>query len=228
MLIGENIENTRLALGLAHSDPFWKVVAGVHPHKALEWNENVARELENDLAADSAVIAIGEIGLDYHYDFAPREVQRRAFIEQFAIADRTRKPIVIHCREAYDELLDLTTEHLGDRRLGPAELGIMHCYFGTLEQARRYIELGFVLGIGGACTFKNAHELHAIIREIPLEHLVLETDAPYMAPIPYRGKRNESSYVPIIAARIAELKNITIEEVAAATTATARRVYRLN
>lgn len=229
VLIGVNAEDSERALYLARLHPDrLSVVAGVHPHDASRWNAEEKTRLEA-LLTDPQVVGLGEIGLDYHYDFSPREQQLKAFLEQLEIADRFQMPIVIHCREAYDELLQHLEARYGASPLpaGSAPRGVLHCYFGTLEQAHRAGELGFLIGVGGSCTFKKAEELHEVVRQVPLDQIVLETDAPYMAPVPYRGKRNESGHIPLIAARVAELKGIPVQVVAEATTRTARRLYRM-
>jgi TatD DNase family protein len=225
VLIGEDIGNSLSALSHASGNPFFRVVAGVHPHRADTWNEIVEAQLR-EIGQRPEVVGIGETGLDYHYDFASREAQMRAFLGQLSIASELGKPVVIHCREAYDEMLSVTAEFRHNRKT-PDSFGILHCYFGDVSQAKTALEYGYLLGIGGACTFKRAEELHQVIRETPLEKMVLETDSPYMTPVPYRGKRNESSYVPLIAARIAELKGTTVQEVAEVTTAAARNIFML-
>jgi TatD DNase family protein len=224
VLIGENIADSRLALDYCRRSPLFRAVVGVHPHKASEWNPEAAATLQTELAVATGAVAIGEIGLDYHYDFAPRDKQHEAFLAQSQTAQTLRKPVVIHCREAYDDLLDIwsSTFHPTNPIPNP---GVLHCYFGTVAQARRAVDMGFYLGIGGACTFKKAEELHEVIRQMPLDRMVLETDAPYMAPVPHRGKRNESAYIPLIAARIAELKGLHLETVASQTTQNARALY---
>lgn len=225
VLVGEDIADSRHALELVGSDPRLYATAGVHPHRASSWGGDSAADLKLLLDAVKCV-SIGEIGLDYHYDFAPRAAQIAAFEEQLQVAAESGSSVVVHCREAYDDVLAIL-RNAGLAGTGAHPVGVMHCYFGTLEQAHAFLELGYVLGIGGAVTFKNATDLHEVVRTVPLESLVLETDAPYMAPVPHRGKRNEPAHIPLIAARIAELKACTTEQVAAATTATARQLFRL-
>lgn len=229
VLIGVNLEDSRHAVEMArqHSD-ILRAVVGVHPHDARLWDDTTAAGLR-ELAVDPLVVGLGEMGLDYHYDFSPRNEQREVFRQQLELARELDKPIVIHCRDAYDELLDLLEDFFGStpfsKDLPPR--GVLHCYFGSAEQAGRGAKLGFLIGVGGACTFKKAEELHVVVQQTPLERLVLETDAPYMTPIPFRGKRNESSHIPLVAARIAELKGIALEEVVAGTTVSAGRLYRM-
>jgi len=229
VLIGVNVEDSHRALDVARAHPDkLLVVAGIHPHDAKLWNDRTVDDLRA-LAQEPEVVGLGEMGLDYHYDFSPRDQQHEVFQRQLELARELNMPIVIHCREAYDDLLDQLEQFYGDFAL-PADApprGVLHCYMGTVEQARRGQDRGFLIGVGGACTFKKAEELHRVVADTPLENIVLETDAPYMTPTPHRGKRNDSSYVPLIAARIAELKATSIEEVAATTTGAAHRLYRL-
>jgi TatD DNase family protein len=235
-LIGVDSDDTDRALEVARQNAgLFFVVAGLHPHEASKWNpqtrdrlvEQVATDRDPGEEAGGLIRAIGEMGLDYHYDFAPRDAQRDAFIGQMEIARDADLPIVIHCREAYDDCLEILRDFYGTG--APPDdppRGVLHCYFGTLEQAQQAVELGFMLGVGGSCTFKKAEEVHRVVAEMPLNSLVMETDAPYMAPVPFRGKRNESSYLTYVAARIGELKNLEPREVVKATTANAKRLYR--
>ncbi|MES2703561.1 MAG: TatD family hydrolase [Bacteroidota bacterium] len=165
--------------------------------------------------------AIGEIGLDYHWDLTHKAQQHEAFNIQIDMALQYGLPIVIHSRESTSDCIEVVKAKQ-DGRLK----GIFHCFSGTMEEAKRGADLGFYLGIGGVVTYKNS-SLQLIVQEIPLEYLVLETDAPYLSPVPHRGKRNESSYIPAIAQKIAELKGITIEEVARVTTLNAEKIFPL-
>jgi TatD DNase family protein len=166
--------------------------------------------------------AIGEIGLDYYWDLTWKTQQHEAFREQIDLALKYSLPIVIHSRESTQDCIDVVREmQNGSLR------GVFHCFSGTVEEARQIIALGFFLGIGGVVTYKKS-TLPEIVREIPLAHIVLETDAPYLAPVPYRGKRNESAYIPVIAATIAEVKGISVADVAAITTANAEKLFCFN
>lgn len=229
MLVGVDVEDSRKALEMAHQESdLLRVVAGVHPHHAETWTADAERILREELMSDPLVVAVGEIGLDYHYDFSPRDRQREAFRAQLALARDCGKPVVIHCREAYDDLLDQLEEFYSSSGAGGGlPHGVLHCYFGSVAQAQRAHRIGYLLGIGGSSTFKKAEELHEVIRSVPLEQLVLETDAPYMTPVPFRGKRNESSYVPLVAARVAELKQVAAEEVLRVTGENALRLFRM-
>lgn len=225
-LIGEDSEDTEHALRIAHSSVSLCVVAGVHPHRASTWNAAARDNIERLVAENPKVVAIGETGLDFHYDYSTRDEQYRAFDEQTLIAENLGKPIVIHCRDAYPEVLGVFSSQWKNK---PADRirGVMHCWLGPVDLVPEFAKLGFLFGIGGAATFKNATELHEMIRVTPLEAMVLETDAPYMTPTPFRGKRNEPSYIPLIAARIAELKDRSIDEVGRVTSGNAKRLYGL-
>jgi TatD DNase family protein len=166
-------------------------------------------------------VALGEIGLDYHYDFSPRDTQKRIFIEQMVIAREAKKPIVIHTREAWADTLELLEKHWKPSGLG----GIMHCFTGTPAEVARTVELGFHLAFGGVVTYPKALEVHESAKVAPLDRMLLETDAPYLAPVPKRGKRNEPSYVIQTARRVAELRSTTLEEIAQATTANFERLF---
>lgn len=230
-MVGVNNDDVETALAAARKHPGrLSVIAGLHPHEAKLWSEQTAARLKQLITENSdVVVAVGEMGVDYHYDFAPVEVQKQAFRGQLELAWQLKLPISIHCREAYGDCLAMLREFYRDEPLDPQRpRGVIHCWFGTPEQAREAVELGFVLGIGGACTFKKADELHRVVRDMPLEALVLETDAPYMAPVPYRGKRNESSYLTYVRDRIAELRGISADEVEKATTANAKRLFGWN
>ncbi|MDQ1149009.1 TatD family hydrolase [Sphingobacterium zeae] len=191
---------------------------GLHP---CDVKENYLEELEiiRKSLETYKVYAIGEIGLDLYWDKSTLEIQKNAFRTQVQWAKELNLPIDIHCREAFTELFELL-EELHDDKL----FGVLHCFTGSLEQANRAIELGFALGIGGVVTFKKAG-LDQVVKEIDLKHLVLETDAPYLAPVPFRGKENESSYLTYIAQKVADLHQISIEKVAEITTENSKRIF---
>jgi len=191
---------------------------GLHP---CDVKENYLEELEiiRKSLETYKVYAIGEIGLDLYWDKSTLEIQKNAFRTQVQWAKELNLPIDIHCREAFTELFELL-EELHDDKL----FGVLHCFTGSLEQANRAIELGFALGIGGVVTFKKAG-LDQVVKEIDLKHIVLETDAPYLAPVPFRGKENESSYLIYIAQKAADLHQISIEKVAEITTENSKRIF---
>jgi TatD DNase family protein len=202
----------------AHPGVIFAVV-GVHPHDSKDWTPDVEVRIK-ELAGHAAVVAIGEIGLDFHYDFSPRKAQYAAFRAQMRLARDVDLPVVIHCREAYAETLELLAAE-GVRDMG----GVMHCWAGMLEQAEQTVALGMALGFGGTLTFKNAGEVREAARRVPSEALLVETDAPYLAPMPHRGKRNEPAYTRIVAGHLAGLRGISMPEIEALTTANARRVF---
>lgn len=195
------------------------VAVGIHPHEAARSGdlEAAMRTLEA-LASHPAVVAIGEIGLDFHYDFSPRPVQHEVFERQLALARRLGKPVVIHAREAEDAVLAALQRYDGVR-------GVLHAFAGSVEQARRALDLGCYLGVGGMLTFRNAENVRAVARWAPLDRLLLETDAPYLAPVPHRGRRNEPAYVALVAQKLAELRGLSVSAVAEATTRAARALF---
>jgi TatD DNase family protein len=186
---------------------------GVHPHDAAKVTPQTYSDLKA-LASHPKVVAFGEIGLDYHYDFSPREVQREVFIEQLKLARDVDLPITIHTREAWEDTITILREHW--RIEGDAN-GIMHCFTGTPEQAREALELGFHLAYGGVLTFKTAEHVRESARITPDDRILIETDAPYLAPIPFRGKRNEPSMMVETLRKLAEVRNSTPEVIAALT-----------
>lgn len=216
---GSDLASSKDALTLAKAhDPIYAAV-GVHPHEAKEVDSRTFKELE-ELAKHPKVVAIGEIGLDYHYDFSPRDTQRLVFERQILLAKKLSLPIVIHCREAHGDTYELLAEHY------PTDQGgVMHSFSGSAEMAWRYIKLGLYLSISGPVTFKNARKTVEVVKEIPLEHLLIETDCPYLTPVPFRGKRNHPALVKYVAQKIAEIKGITVEEVAEKTTENAKKLF---
>jgi TatD DNase family protein len=197
------------ALRLARQYDFIYATVGVHPHDAAKAMPETFAALEA-LAAETKVLAIGEIGLDYHYDFSPREVQRDVFIQQLNMAGRAGKPIVIHTREAWEDTLLLLREHWSGS-------GIIHCFSGGPAEARQALDLGFYLSFGGVLTFPKAEALREAARMTPEGRLLVETDAPYLAPVPRRGKRNEPAFIVETARRLAEVRGVAPERIAEVT-----------
>lgn len=211
------------AIRLADQYPGVYATVGVHPHEAAKAGPETLGELER-LAAHPKVLAIGEIGLDYHYDHSPRDVQRRVFIEQIELARKLRKPIVIHTREAWDDTISVLETHWKSASLG----GIMHCFSGDAEQARRALDAGFHISFAGVVTFRRAGELRAAAAIVPLDRLLVETDAPYLTPEPFRKiRRNEPRFVVETARRVAEVRGVECETVAEATTRNFLRLFDL-
>ena len=185
-------------------------VVGVHPHEAKYYTAET-REALKELLTKDKVMAIGEIGLDYHYDLSPRDVQREVFIDQIDLAREMSVPIVIHTREAMEETYEILEKHAKGMKV------LLHCYTGSIEMARKYLKLGYKLALGGALTFKNAKNTVDVAKEVDLKDLLIETDSPYMTPVPYRGKRNDPRKVVLVAEKLAEIKGISTEEVLEAT-----------
>ena len=167
------------------------------------------------------VVAVGEIGLDYHWDVEPREVQQKWFIRQLDLARKVGLPVNIHSRDASEDTFLIIKEHASDLT------GIIHCFSGSKELAAEYVKLGYYIGVGGVVTFKNGKKLKSVVEAIPLTSIVLETDCPYLAPEPNRGKRNESAYIQYVAEEIARLKGISVEEILTQTEINAKQVYQL-
>lgn len=201
-------------------DDMFTTVA-IHPHDAKIACEEDYEEAYR-LASDKSnkILAVGEIGLDYHYDLSPRDVQREVFARFIKVARRVGLPIIVHSREAFSD----TYEVMAACGAG-SQGGIVHCYSYGVEEARKFADMGFYFGIGGTVTYPKAQTARDVVKAVGLERIVLETDAPYLSPIPYRGKRNEPSYIPTIAAKIAEVLGVSVEEVGDATTRNALRLF---
>jgi TatD DNase family protein len=213
---GNGPPDLEAALRLARQHSFIYATVGVHPHDAAKATPETFAALEA-LAAETKVLALGEIGLDYHYDFSPRDVQRNVLVEQLKLAARAGKPIVIHTREAWDDTLSLLREHWSGG-------GIMHCFSGGPAEARQALDLGFYLSFGGVLTFPKAEALREAARLAPEDRLLIETDAPYLAPVPKRGKRNEPAFMVETARRLAEVRGVAPEHIAEVTTANFERL----
>ena len=220
--IGCDLATSQAAVALAQAHPQIFATIGVHPHEAKEIGEGWYESLRS-LARHPKVVAYGEIGLDYHYDHSPREIQRQRFREQIHLARELALPLVIHTREAQeDTMMILREEGAGD--VG----GVFHCFSGDAWIAKDALDLGFYLSFSGVLTFKNATMLRDIAKTVPLDRLMVETDCPYLAPVPYRGKRNEPAYVQYVAETLAEIRgNGSFESIARATVENTKRVFRI-
>lgn len=221
--VGADLPSSHQAAALAHDYPDIYASVGVHPHDAKSMDNQVLAEIAA-LADKAKVVAIGEIGLDYHYDFSPRPAQRQAFSQQLALARQLHLPIIVHDREAHADTLAMLREWAAGIA---APAGVLHCFSGDVQMAQAVIELGLYLGVDGPVTYKNARQTIEVVRHVPLERLLIETDCPYLTPHPYRGKRNEPAYVRHVAERIAELRDEPLEWVADVTTKNARRLFGL-
>ncbi len=218
--MGASLDGARQSLELAKSFPHVYAGIGIHPDEVGVCNEAVMNELAA-MAQHEKCVVYGEIGLDYYWNKEEKDVQKKWFIRQIDLARQLHLPINVHSREAAQDTFDIIrAEHAGH------EGGVIHCFSGSVEMAKGYVRLGYHLGIGGVITFKNARVLKEVVTQIPLEYLVTETDSPYLAPAPYRGKRNDSRYIPLIIEKIAALKQMPVEETAQVLYENALNVYR--
>lgn len=210
LTIGTSAEGSRAAVALAEREPDLYAAVGIHPHDAAEADEAAFDDLRRLAESSGKVVAVGEIGLDFFRNLSPRDVQLEVFRRQLDLARRIGKPILVHCREAHAETLEvLHAEGV------PAAGGIMHCFSGDAEVARRCLDLGLLISLAGPVTYPNARKLPEVVKLAPEDRLVVETDCPFLPPQPYRGKRNEPAYLPITAARVAELKGLPAEALGA-------------
>ena len=219
--VGASIHSSQTTLELIGKHDFMYGAIGVHPSETEELNEKWIKWLE-EKSRDEKAVAIGEIGLDYHWEEPARELQKYWFVRQLELARTVGLPVIIHSRDAAADTLELMKEH--GRDLG----GVIHCFSYGPEMAREYLNMGYYLGIGGVVTFTNAKKLKEVVIEAPLERIVLETDCPYLAPVPNRGKRNSSLNLPYVVEMIGELKGISAEEVMKTTWENAKALYRIN
>lgn len=220
--IGCSMETSRGITKLVRQYDFLYGTVGVHPEDAGSLTEPDMEELE-ELSRQEKILAIGEIGLDYHYDEPPRDIQKQWFVRQLDLAKRRQLPVVIHSRDAAKDTLDIMkAEHAGKTN------GVIHCFSYGIEMAREYLNMGYYIGIGGVVTFKNGRKLKEVAEYVPLDSIVLETDAPYLAPVPFRGKRNCSLYLKYVAEELAQLKGISAEEVCAVTFENAKKLYNFS
>lgn len=219
ILAGSDLATSRhiARLVAAHANVYG--VVGLHPHEARFFDEGTLPAL-SALLRQPRIVGVGEIGLDYHYDHSPREVQREVFARQLAFAFAQGVPAVFHVREAHGDVTDLF--RACKNRL-PA--GVLHCYTGSVESAREYLNMGFYLSLSGTVTYANAHSLHDVARYVPADRLFVETDSPYLSPVPRRGQRNEPANVRLVAEKVAQLRGVTLDTLAAQTTANVERLY---
>ena len=216
--IGYDLKSSEESIKLAEKHDFIYAVAGIHPTDISGYNEEMENAVEK-LARHPKVLAVGEIGLDYHWMTEPKEKQQEVFKRLIEVARRVEKPIVVHTRDAMHDTLEILKKY-------PDVTGILHCYPGSYESALEVMD-NYYFGVGGVVTFKNAKKLVEAIKKIPLEKLLVETDSPYLTPEPYRGKRNEPSYVEYVARKIAEIKNVDYEEVVRVTNQNTKLAYKM-
>ena len=219
--IGASMASSKRSVALAEKYPFMYAAVGVHPDEVGELDEGKFATLK-EWAKHEKVKAIGEIGLDYYWDKEGHDLQKHWFLRQMELAHEMKLPMIVHSREAAKDTLDMVIA------AKPLELsGIIHCYSYSVEQAREYLNMGYYIGIGGVLTFKNGKKLKEVAEYTPLSQIVLETDCPYLAPVPYRGKRNDSSKLSYVAEELAAIKQVSVEEVIRITTENGRKLYHI-
>ncbi|WP_433746089.1 TatD family hydrolase [Falsibacillus pallidus] len=222
VVVGFDRPTINKAMELVETYDFLYASVGWHPVDAIDMTEEDLKWIE-ELSAHPKVVALGEMGLDYHWDKSPKDIQKEVFRKQIRLAKKVKLPIVIHNREATQDIVDiLKEENAGE--VG----GIMHCFSGSAETAKECIDMNFYISLGGPVTFKNAKKPKEVAVEVPMDRLLIETDCPYLAPHPNRGKRNEPAYVKLVAEQIAELKGMEFEEVAKKTTENAKKLFGIN
>lgn len=217
---GSTLESWDRILELTEKYPFVYGAIGIHPDEVGTLNEDEMKRM-SALLDRKKIVAVGEIGLDYYWDKENHDIQKKWFVRQLDLARGKNMPVIIHSREAAADTMDIMKEHAAGMK------AVIHCYSYSVEMAREYVKMGYYIGVGGVVTFKNAKKLKAVVEEIPLERILLETDCPYLAPVPFRGKRNSSLNLPYVAEEIAGLKGITSEEVIQQTEKNARELYAL-
>ncbi|MBS4201470.1 TatD family hydrolase [Bacillus sp. FJAT-49732] len=222
VVVGFDRKTIQKALEIISEHEFIYASVGWHPVDAIDMTEEDLIWLE-EVAAHPKVVALGEMGLDYHWDKSPKEIQKEVFRKQIRLAKKINMPIIIHNRDATQDIIQILQEENAEE-VG----GIMHCFSGSAEVAKQCLDLNFYISLGGPVTFKNAKKPKEVAIQVPLDRLLIETDCPYLAPHPYRGKRNEPSYVRLVAEQIADLKGLNLEEVAQITTANAKKVFGID
>lgn len=222
VVVGFDRPTIERAMELVEHYDFLYASVGWHPVDAIDMTDEDLAWIE-ELSSHPKVVALGEMGLDYHWDKSPKDVQKEVFRKQIHLAKKVKLPIIIHNREATQDIVDILREE-GAEEVG----GIMHCFSGSPEIAQECVDMNFYISLGGPVTFKNAKKPKEVAEEIPLERLLIETDCPYLAPHPNRGKRNEPAYVKLVAEQIAELKGISLEEVERMTTENANKLFNIN
>lgn len=220
--IGSNITTSIRSINLSNKYDFIYASVGVHPHEAKGMDDNTCEVLAELIKNNSKVKAIGEIGLDYHYDNSPRDVQKKRFAEQIDLAKQLKLPIIIHNREAHEDTLRIL------RKSGIKEIGgVFHSYSGSVEMMRECLKLNMLISISGPVTYKNARKTVEVAREVPLDKLLIETDSPYLTPVPHRGERNYPGYVRCVAEKIAIIRGLDFEEIASATMENGKKFFNI-
>lgn len=213
---GTDVASSHASLEMAEKYPFIYAACGYHPESALEFTDDGLNEIEKMLSHNKCV-AVGEIGLEYHYDFVPKDIQKYVFEKHLELAVKHDMPVIVHDREAHADTMDLLKKY--------KPKGVLHCYSGSAEMAKEVLKMGMYIGLGGAVTFKNAVKPVEVAEMIPLDRLLLETDCPYMAPVPMRGKRNNSAYISHVSEKIADIRGISPQELLSITAENTRKLF---
>ena len=224
LVVGDGAQEDQPAFALAEQYDWMYAATGVHPHDASCWNDAVRARVERWMAHPKAV-ALGEIGLDYHYDLSPREQQKAVFDEQLEMAFTLNKPVILHIREAHGDATDIMTARW---KAGRLPRGVMHCYTGSWESAKQYLAMGLYISFSGAVTFKNAPKLTEVAKNLPLDRILVETDCPYMAPVPMRGQRNEPAFVVYTAQKVADIREMPVEALSEAALENGCRLFGID
>lgn len=222
ILAGSDMDTSDRIVQLTREHTNLYGVVGVHPHEAKTWTDDCEQRL-SEWITDERIVGIGEIGLDYYYDLSPRDVQKDVFVKQLLLARRLSVPVCFHIRDAHGDVIDILRYHKNE-----LPKGVVHCFSASLESMRIYLDLGYFIALGGPVTFKNANKLLEVAREVPADRLLLETDSPYLTPVPMRGKRNEPAFVQYVAQRVAELRGLSAETLAEITTRNTCRLFGIS
>lgn len=220
---GADMPSSRSAVELANKVDFIYAAVGVHPHDVENMTETDIEELKEMVKNNDKVVAIGEIGLDYYYDLSPRELQKKWFIRQIELANELGVPFIVHDRDAHGDTFEIIKKYKN-----PETACVLHCYSGSIDLAKEYIKMGCYISIPGTVTFKNNKKTVEVAEKIPLEWMFIETDSPYLTPVPFRGKRNDPSKVKYVAEKIAEIRNISYEEVCRVTKENAKKFFKID
>lgn len=214
---GSDLESSYVGKQLSEQYDYIYFASGVHPHELYHMSEKTIQQIRQ-LAEHKKCVAIGEIGLDYHYDTFPKQTQKYWFEKQLSLAKLLHIPVIIHSREASQDCFDIIKK-------SGVEKGVIHCYSGSVEMAEEYVKMGFMIGIGGVLTYSNAKKLTEVAKKISLEHILIETDSPYLSPVPYRGKRNDSRNLEFVVKKLSEIKGLTPLEIANATLKNGKNLF---
>lgn len=214
---GSDLESSYVGKQLSEQYDYIYFAAGVHPHELYHMSEKTIQQIRQ-LAEHKKCVAIGEIGLDYHYDTFPKQTQKYWFEKQLSLAKLLHIPVIIHSREASQDCFDIIKK-------SGVEKGVIHCYSGSVEMAEEYVKMGFMIGIGGVLTYSNAKKLTEVAKKISLEHILIETDSPYLSPVPYRGKRNDSRNLEFVVKKLSEIKGLSPTEIANATLKNGKNLF---